>query len=242
MPDDAKTFLKALKDEQLTNGERALALLWFDSREDHSTARTPTQLCNELEGAGYPKQNVTRIRDFLARDQRTAKSGRHGFRVRITARASLDERYGGFTRRVLVTPTDSVLPRELFDGTRGYIEKVVDQVNASFDSGLYDCCAVMCRRLLETLIIEAFEAAGAQENLKDRDGHYKMFSGLLAAVESSGTVSLSRNGLQGLKDFKKLGDLSAHNRRFNARENDIARIRDGIRVSGEELLHLAGLA
>ena len=57
-----------------------------------------------------------------------------------------------------------MLPIDLFDGTRGYIEKVVLQINASFDASLYDCCAVMCRRLLETLIIECYEANGQAEN------------------------------------------------------------------------------
>ena len=39
----------------------------------------------------------------------------------------------------------------------------------------------------------------------------------------------------------KLGDLSAHNRRFCAREDDIQRIRDSIRVAAEDLLHIVGL-
>jgi hypothetical protein len=47
-------------------------------------------------------------------------------------------------------PSDSLLPRELFSNTRGYLEKVVFQINGSYDQGLYDCCAVMCRRLGET--------------------------------------------------------------------------------------------
>lgn len=100
----------------------------------------------------------------------------------------------------------------------------------------------MCRRLLETLIIEAFEAKGVENELKGSDGNFSMFSGLLAVVENSNHISLGRNGLAGLRDFKRLGDLSAHSRRFNARKTDIIRIRDGIRVASEELLHIAGLA
>jgi len=68
-----------------------------------------------------------------------------------------------------------------------------------------------------------------------------MLSGMLAKVESGGAISLSRNGIQGLKDFKRLGDLSAHNRRFNARKDDIDRVRDGLRVASEELLKVARL-
>jgi hypothetical protein len=42
--------------------------------------------------------------------------------------------------------------------------------------------------------------------------------------------------MKGLRDLKQIGDLSAHNRRFNARQNDIDRVRDGLRVAAEELL------
>ncbi len=242
MSNEANIFLKALKDERLKNGERAVALLWFHGRVDHTTARTPSQLAGEIESAGYPTQNVTRLRDALSRSSDTAKAGKAAFRVKITARAKLDKKFINLSQGMPIQESDSILPRELFNDTRGYIENVVRQVNSSFDSGLYDCCAVMCRRLLETLIIESFESSGKESKLKGKDGHYMMFSGLIAVVESGKTIKLSRNGLQGLKQFKKLGDLSAHNRRFNALANDITRIRDGIRVSCEELLHLEKLA
>jgi len=68
-----------------------------------------------------------------------------------------------------------------------------------------------------------------------------MFAGLLAHLEADVTFNLGRNALRGLKDFKKLGDLSAHNRRFNADRDDIDRVRDDLRVAAEELLHLAKL-
>ena len=50
-----------------------------------------------------------------------------------------------------------VIPTALVRGTRGYIERVANQVNGAYENGWYDACAVMIRRLLETLIIEAFE-------------------------------------------------------------------------------------
>jgi hypothetical protein len=99
----------------------------------------------------------------------------------------------------------------------------------------------MCRRLLETLIIETYERAGRANEIKGADGHFMMLNALIAFLERDNSVHLGRNAAKGLKDFKQLGDLSAHNRRFNARRNDIDRIRDGLRVAVEELLHLSGL-
>lgn len=68
-----------------------------------------------------------------------------------------------------------------------------------------------------------------------------MLNGLAGFFESDGAFNVSPNGMKGLRDFKNLGDLSAHNRRFNARKEDIDRVRDGLRVVVEELLHLAKL-
>lgn len=145
-------------------------------------------------------------------------------------------------RKKIVPPTDSVLPRELFDGTRGYIEKVVDQINGSYDHGHWDCCAVMCRRLGETLIIEVYEHQGRSMEIKGADGNFHMLNGLLNVLNNDSTINLGRNSKKGLKDLKELGDKSAHDRRFNARKPDIDSIRSGLRSAAEDLLNLADLA
>jgi len=124
--------------------------------------------------------------------------------------------------------SDAVLPLGLFDNARPYTKRVVRQLNAAYEISLFDCAAVMIRRLLETLIIEVYEELGRAEEIK-RD--------LLKFIRND-TLNLSRPTINGLEDFKKLGNLSAHNRKFNAKRNDIDRIRDGLRVASEELLHL----
>jgi hypothetical protein len=139
-------------------------------------------------------------------------------------------------------PSDSVLPRELFAKTRGYIEKVVAQVNGAYDFGFYDCCAVMCRRLGETLVIEAYEAQGRAKAIKGADENFLMLNGLLAVLSKDGAIHLGRNAKRGLDGLKDLGDKSAHNRRFNARQPDIDAIKSDLRTAAEELLHLAKLA
>jgi hypothetical protein len=64
----------------------------------------------------------------------------------------------------------------------------------------------MCRRLVETQVIEAYEAAGAESSLENGNGHYLMLSGMLGVVEKDNGVGLSRNALKGLRNFNGLGD------------------------------------
>jgi hypothetical protein len=239
---DATSFLHSISRLETTNPERAVALLWFCSLQDHEQALSPSTVAKMLQEGGFGQQNASRLRNALERDKRTAKNRTGTFRIRIDARKELDDRYSELLLNKPILGSNSVLPKELTLGTRDYIERVAAQLNASYDNSLYDCCAVMSRRLLETLIIEVYEKHSRAHELKGADSNFMMFSGLLSVFESDRAFNPSRNAVQGLHAFKKLGDLSAHNRRFNARRDDIDRIRDGMRVAVEELLHIASLS
>jgi hypothetical protein len=235
-------FLRAIDEPSFSMLERALALLWWVGRTDPGQNLSTAEICSVIEGSGHPTQNRSRLASALAAHRDVVKAGAGRWRLHPRGRTQLTVKYGHVDERRTPAPaTDTVLPRELFTGTRGYIEKVVYQINATYDSTLYDCTAVMCRRLLETLIIEVYEHDGRATAVKGGDGHFLMFAGLLSVLENDTSINLGRNAMKGLRDFKTLGDLSAHNRRYNARKDDIDRVRDGLRVAAEELLHLGGL-
>jgi len=234
-------FLKNISSLGISNTERAIALIWFAGLEDHLTALTIDEIADTFETAGYPRQNKSRLKSSILVDKRTTKTKEGLYRINVKARTRLDEEYLHLANYRPIEISDSVVPIEIYKDSRSYIKRVVKQINASYDSGLYDCCAVMCRRLLETLIIEVYEYMGETDKLKNENGNFRMFSGLKVIIENDTNLSLSRNTKQGLDNFKRLGDLSAHSRRFNARKNDIDKIIDGLRVASEELIHLAHL-
>lgn len=219
-------------------------MIWWTQREQPASGLTAREIATLMEGAGYPGQNVSRLEEQLAADRRTARvPGSKSWRLNPASRVELDGVLTPFVDEPKpIKATDSVVPRSIFKDTRGYIEQVVHQINASYDAALYDCCAVMCRRLLETLIIETYEHRGRARDIQAADGNFFMLAELQRRLLADSTVNLSRNGKKGLEDFKRLGDWSAHNRRFNATRADIDRVRDGLRLACQELLHLAGLA
>lgn len=234
-------FMGAINHSKRSNLEIAVALIWFSGTSDQTKGISVKDIARLFEEYGYPKQNVSRLRNSISKDKRTTKIKDDCFRINPRYRKELDNVYTVYLDEVVVEQTSSVVSLDLFKGTRGYIEKVVLQLNASYDAGLYDCCAVMCRRLLETLIIEVYEHLGDANKLKGDDGHFMMFSGLKSIIEKDSKINLGRNTSQGLNDFKRLGDSSAHSRRFNARKVDIDNIASGLRYACEELLHLSGL-
>ena len=65
-----------------------------------------------------------------------------------------------------------VLLTSIPKGTRGYIERIVDQINGTYENGWYETCSVMVRRLLETLVIEAFEHHNIDKQIENASGGF----------------------------------------------------------------------
>jgi len=124
---------------------------------------------------------------------------------------------------------------------RGYLVTVGRQMNGALAAGWHDACLVMMRRLVEISIIEAFEAKGVADHIKDPNGNYLPLSDLVARALAAKSMPLSRNTRKHLPDLRDLGHMSAHGRYFTARRDDIDRIRQACRIVIEEFLHHADL-
>src|SRR5437879_6323587 len=91
--EDVATFFQALTQSQPSSTERVVALLWWHGRVDPAASQSVRELAREIETAGFGQQNLTRLNAQLERDPRTAKTRDGRFRVRVTARKALDEKY-----------------------------------------------------------------------------------------------------------------------------------------------------
>lgn len=140
-----------------------------------------------------------------------------------------------------VPATENVLPFSVVKGTRGYIEKVVVQANGTYEHQWYDACSVMIRRLVETLIIEVYEAKRKAHEIKGADGNFLMLNHLVDRLLADPSFHLGRETKRGLPFIKSLGDRSAHNRHFLAKKEDIDKVTHDLRVVVDELLNLANL-
>jgi hypothetical protein len=140
-----------------------------------------------------------------------------------------------------LSKSEMVLAHALVRGTRGYLERITNQVNGCYEHGWFDGCAVMMRRLIETLIIEAFEHHGIAHKIKNPVGDFLHLADLVAATLSESTWNLGRNAKKALPKLKEIGDQSAHSRRFVARREDIDKVQGDFRTVIQELVYLAGL-
>ncbi|PLX43434.1 MAG: hypothetical protein C0609_08305, partial [Deltaproteobacteria bacterium] len=126
---------------------------------------------------------------------------------------------------------------------RGYITRIVHQINTCYAEACYDACAVMIRRLVEVLIIEAFEANGDGDKIKDSDDNYLMLDALASKALATYSSKLGRVTKAALnkKKFKELGDQSAHSWKYNAHRQDIDDVKTSLRHFCTEFLYLCGL-
>lgn len=141
----------------------------------------------------------------------------------------------------LIPATQSVVPRSLVRNTRGYIEKVANQANGCYENGWYDACAVLVRRLIETLVIEAYEKHSIASKIKNTNGEFFYLRDLIGHCLGEPAWNLTRNCKQALPKLKDIGDKSAHSRRYIAQRGDIDPMLADIRLVVQEFLYLAGL-
>jgi hypothetical protein len=135
--------------------------------------------------------------------------------------------------------TQLVVPRSIVRGTRGYIEKIANQANGCYEKGWYDACAVIVRRLIETLIIEAYEKHSIAQTIKNSQGDFLYLRDLISHCLAEQSWNLSRNCKQALPKLKDIGDKSAHSRRYIAQRGDLDPLLADIRLVVQELIFLA---
>jgi hypothetical protein len=141
---------------------------------------------------------------------------------------------------VTAPPDQPVIPLSLFAKTPGYIPKIVHQINACYSVTAYDGCAVMIRRLMEVLIIDAFEKHQIGHKIKDANGDYFMLKELVKRAQNEQTFGNLSRIKKRLEDLKEVGDQSAHSRFYNAQRSYIDDLRIDLRTVAERLLYLAG--
>ncbi len=137
--------------------------------------------------------------------------------------------------------SEQVVTSSLVRGTRGYIEKVVDQINGCYENGWFDGCAVMIRRLIETLIIEVYEKYGIADRIKNNNGDFYFLSDLIENALLETTWNFGRKTKTGLPKLKSIGDLAAHSRRYISHKQDIDKVIGDLRIVIQELIYLSGL-
>jgi hypothetical protein len=237
-------FCEVVKDLNRSNAEKALAVLWYFDHEQTDIAKTAGQLTKVLGDHHVGTPNQTELAAAIRKTKLCSES-RKGFSLKPGSRKLIRDWLPDLDG---IQPTmdhvSGYLPEPIWKNTRGYIEAVCRELNGCFHHSYYNAAAVMMRRLLETLIIEAYEHLNRDAEIKDGGGNYLMLSDLAERVcgdKGHKGLNLGRDSKKALKDAREVGNWSAHARRFIAHAGDLTKFQAGMRLLVQELIQIADL-
>lgn len=227
--------------ENFSNAHKATAILWFLDQENGGIKKSASELAEIIRENHIGNPNSTDLSKQIKK-LGCAYSSKNIFYLRQDKKAEVRSWIEGVLNGIPTeVPIDSqYLNEQIWKPTRGYIEKVCVQLNGSYHQGFYDCAAVMIRRVIETLIIGAYEKLNRESEIKDSDGNYFMLGELVKKATGQNGLALGYESKKGLAEIKKLGNRSAHNRHYNAKKPDIDQVKDQLRLVFEELANIAG--
>ncbi len=241
---DLDAFCEVVKKLDKTNAEKALAILWYQDRKQAEIVMSAGQLTRVLGDHHLGTANSTNLgkaitKTKLANEKATGFCLKPGSRSII--RGWLPDDLDGI--QPIMDHSTGYVPEPVWRNTRGYIEAVCRELNGSFRAAYYNAAAVMLRRLLETLIIEAYEHLKRHDEIKDRTGNYFMLKELVDhAIGNNGPgLNLGRDSKTCLKDAREVGNWAAHARRYIAHAPDLTKLQSGVRILTQELIQIANL-
>lgn len=187
--------------------------------------------------------NIYRVKQNLLKSSDFVKGSRENFfKLNSKTFSKLEEKFKlSTTLSEEIETINSILPETLYANTRGFIESLSKQINASYENNLFDGCAVLMRRLLEVGLILAYQKINIESAIQNPDGSYKMLDGIINDALVNSKLALSKDARAVLHDFKELGNFSAHKIYYNCRKTEIEIIARKFRATVEELLYKGGL-
>jgi hypothetical protein len=238
---DRKSFAEKIAQLNLSRVEQAIALLWFYRQSQEYEERTASELAEDLADEHLGKPNVTNLHRDLLKSRMTVKGKRNNtFQIHARYLSLLNEKYNPQITSHPVIITSSVIPIELFQGTKPYLEKLVIEINGAYDYTFYDCSAVLIRRLLESLIIEVYVFKNIVQEIRFNNA-FVMLDALIGKIVNNPTIVLGRNTHKAMLEIKKVGDTAAHDRSYITQKEDIDDIKLDARRTFKELLTICNL-
>jgi hypothetical protein len=237
-------FCEVVKKSNKNNAEKALAVLWYFDHDQPGIAKTAGQLTRVLGDHHIGTPNQTALAEAI-RKTKLAGEAKSGFSLKPGSRKIIRDWLPDLDGiQPAIDHASGYLPEPIWRNTRGYIEEICRELNGCFHHAYYNAAAVMLRRLLETLIIEAYEHLDRETEIKDGGGNYFMLSDLAERVcgeKGHKGLNLGRDSKKTLKDARSIGNWSAHARRFLAHAGDLTTFQAGIRLLAQELIQIADL-
>ena len=236
-------FVVATKLDELTEVEKACHLAFYFLKNNSVEEFTANDCAKWIDQLRLAKPNVSRLATRLRGSTDTVRgNGPDSFRLQHTYLKKMEGLYPQLSEKSQEVLDDgTILPKILYESSRGYVESLSKQINASYEANIFDGCAVLMRRLEEVLLILSYEHLGIASVIRDGNGNYLMLEAIVKNAESNGTLNLSRNSKKTIETIRELGNYSAHKITYTCKREYIRENINEFRALIDELLHKSGI-
>ena len=236
-------FLKQSDFTQQKELRRVLLLTFYSARKLNEANITVAGISDLLVKLGFPKPNGSRLAASLKKSRMFVSAGQpNAFKLHPSALEALDTEFPTLqSKSEEVISHDSIVPATLLQKDRAFISSLIQQINASYENNIFDGCAVLMRRLLEILLILAYQENKLEATIQDSAGQLKQLNEIIDDAIANKALALSRNTKDSLHIYRKLGNFSAHKIYYNANRKSIEAVILDYKATIEELLYKSNL-
>lgn len=223
--------------------EKVVLLAYFFHKVEAKPEFTRRDISSWFTRLHFGAPNLSRLEKKIRDSRKFVRGGSAGsFKLHAVELDLLQQELPGLRAESdEIISDDTILPKPVYEGARGFVESLAKQVNASYEYNIFDGCAVLMRRLLEVLLILSYEHLNIDSEIQDGNGNYYLLEKVISNAKTNRTLKLSRDSKALVDEFRLIGNFSAHKIYYNCRRADLKRITRQYRATVEELLYKCGI-
>lgn len=239
-------FIDILKINEKNEAEKATLLCFYHSKEGDELEFSLSRIASIMIDSGYNAPNTSRLKEQLIKGKNKAFFVKRNSCITLSFIPAVYQRIEQeigylWENDEEIESEGTLIDENKFCGKRNYLDKLIFQINHSYENNCYDAAAVLMRRLFELLLIMSYQNIGVDNEIKDPNGSgYKMLDGIVKNAIGNSKLKLSRIKMD-FDSFRLVGNNSAHGIFYIAGKKDIDDIKIKYRVMLEELYNKAGL-
>ena len=140
-----------------------------------------------------------------------------------------------------IESSSELIDENKFCGKRGYLDKLIKQINHTYGHNCFDACAVLMRRLFEILLVLTYQNTGNEAVISKPDGTHFMLEAIVKDAVQNKALGIPARISKNFDAFREVGNNSAHSITYTAGQKDVTDIQRDYRVMMEDLYNRAGL-
>ncbi|ATG49373.1 hypothetical protein CEW89_18395 [Celeribacter ethanolicus] len=206
-----------------------IAVVWFLTE----TSGEPTEFdsaCDFLEANGIRHNiNRSRLKGRLTKDKRISAPKGKPISIAAPTRKELQEEYGKYIPATPPKPKFGFLGEEILEAQSETLKSLNVQLNLAFEHEMFDCTAVMMRRIMESLLIKAFSKNKARDEISDGK-NLRGLEDIIIQTTKTDAFHLARGSEKTMRAVKSIGDKGAHSPNYSITRSDIANLATDFRA------------